>query len=104
MLIKVRIHCNDIAGLLGVPMSRNRFEQMSHFQLICICLLRWLHTPFFNVPELQRRSPRRNTENCRNITAADRIRNLTVRTVHTSFQPLLVGHACGIAKNNRCCH
>ena len=58
VLVQPLVIVDVVAAFLCIPVCRNRFEQMSHLQLVGIVFGFWLHAPLFDHPQFQRGRPR----------------------------------------------
>ena len=104
MLVKPGILVDEVTAFLCIPVGCDRLKQVTHFQLIGIILGLRLHAAFFDHPQLQRRSPGRDTKNGCHITSTYGIGDITLRPVHSALKPAVVAHPCGITEHDRCCH
>ena len=104
VLIKACVFVDMVSGLLCIPIGCNRLQKMAHLKLICVGLLRRLHSSLLDEPQFQRRGPGGYSEDRCHITAADGVWDITFRAVHTALKPPFITHSCGIAEHNGSCH
>ena len=98
VLIEIVVVRDGVSRPLGVEVSGNRLQHVSHGQLVGVRRRFRLHAPLFHHPKFQGRRPRGKAENRCDITAANGIFNIALRTVFPAFEPHLIGHPRTIAE------